>query len=452
MHRALPCLLALLAAAAAAAAVFAPPPACAAPAADGGPVVRVRLFSGRAVASVTVRATDGPVALRLGADGSTPARLATGTAATLARRGPEVKAEAPSGGFFAVTLHAAPVAPGGAWTLQVGGERRRYTGTLVVQPDARGSGLLLVNEAPLEDYVASVVASEYGLDDVEGAKAMAVVARTYGLRAARKFDGDYDHADTVASQVYGGLSAVTPAARAAAEATAGEVLTYDGALIEAVYFSSSGGHTANNEDVWDASAAVPYLRGKADPYDTRSPHRSWTTRVDRRALLRQLTRYTGAEAQGFVIAERSAEGRVRTVEVLTPGGRRTLSGNTFRRIANRVPGANVKSAWFDARKRGETYVLTGRGFGHGVGMSQYGAHAMAREGADYRRILRFYYTGTTVAPMDAAVAAPALAAQTRSTPALAAPPDTSAAARRPAPRPPLSASPPPERTSRRIGW
>jgi stage II sporulation protein D len=226
---------------------------------------------------------------------------------------------------------------------------------------------------------------------------MAVVARTYGLKAAQKFDGDYDHGDGTLSQVYSGLSAITPGARRAAEATRGEVLTYGGDLIEATYFSSSGGHTANNEDVWDASAALPYLRGRPDPYDAEAPNRRWTVALDRAAVLRVLGRRFGGEVVGFVVADRSRDGRVRTIGLLRPGRQReAVQANAFRLALSAVPGPALKSTWFTARRSGDRYVFEGRGFGHGVGLSQYGAHAMSERGMSYRDILAFYYQGATL--------------------------------------------------------
>jgi stage II sporulation protein D len=227
---------------------------------------------------------------------------------------------------------------------------------------------------------------------------MAVVARTYGLFASAKFGGAYDQADGTASQVYEGVGAVTERSRSAAQATAGEVLTYNGTLIQSVYFSSSGGHTADNEDVWKAEDALPYLRGVEDPHDDASPHHTWSATVDRSALLQTLTRERGTLVEGFTIGDRAPHGRVKTINVLqSSGGPHKMKANTFRLLVNRgVDDASLKSTWFDARRQGDQYVFNGRGFGHGVGLSQWGAHAMAEQGSDYDEILRFYYTGVEI--------------------------------------------------------
>jgi stage II sporulation protein D len=356
--------------------------------------VRVRLGHASVVQSVTLSVTDGPLAVHLPSGGGPVMRLQSGETTDLGVRQSDVYVRRGGNGLYATQLRLQPTGTDAQWTLSLNGTTKTYTGGLQLAPSPESStGLLLVNTVPLEDYVASVVASEYGLDDREGTKAMAVVARTYGLFSSEKFGGTYDHADGTASQVYEGVGAVTERSRRATEATAGEVLTYDGTLIQAVYFSSSGGHTADNEAVWDAKRPIPYLRGKEDPYDEGSPHHSWSARVDRSTLLQVLTRRHGSLVKGFTIDERSSDGRVKTVALLTDGENATMNANDFRLVVNRgVDGAPLKSTWFDARRSGSRYVFDGRGFGHGVGLSQWGAHAMATQGRSYRDILRFYYT------------------------------------------------------------
>jgi stage II sporulation protein D len=349
-------------------------------------------------AEVTVK--DGPLAVHLPSGGAPVMRLQTGETTTVGVRQQDVYLRRGGNGLYATKLRLQPVGDNATWILSFEDRPdKTYTGGLYLAPAPKiDSAVLLVNEVPIEDYVASVVASEYGLDDREGTKAMAVVARTYGLFASAKFGGAYDQADGTASQVYDGVDAVTERSRSAARATVGEVLTYNGNLIQSVYFSSSGGHTADNEDVWKAEDALPYLRGVEDPHDDASPHQTWSATVDRSALLQTLTRERGTLVEGFTIGERAPHGRVKTINVLqSSGGPHTMKANTFRLLVNRgVDGAPLKSTWFDARRQGDQYVFDGRGFGHGVGLSQWGAHAMAEQGSGYREILRYYYTGVEI--------------------------------------------------------
>ena len=362
--------------------------------------VRVRLHHRADIERAEVTVEEGPLAVHVPSGGTPVMRLQSGETTTVGIRQQDVYLRRGDNGLYATKLRLQPAGEDATWTLSF--EQRpdkTFTGGLYLAPAPKmDAALLLVNEVPIEDYVASVVASEYGLDDREGTKAMAVVARTYGLFASAKFGGAYDQADGTASQVYDGAEAVTERSRSAAQATAGEVLTYNGNLIQSVYFSSSGGHTANNEDVWKADNALPYLRGVEDPHDDASPHHSWSAAVDRSALLQTLTRERGTLVEGFTIGERAPHGRVKTINVLqSSGGPHTMRANTFRLLVNRgVDGAPLKSTWFDARRQGDQYVFNGRGFGHGVGLSQWGAHAMAERGSGYEEILRFYYTDVEI--------------------------------------------------------
>ena len=376
--------------------------------------VDVRLLGLQLPNQVELSPVRGTVRVRL-REGSDPIlRLRPGDTASLRVRGDELAVEVGGRGLYTPEIVFDP-SPDVTWTLSWradGSERARtYVGSLTVEPDSRQAGsLLLVNATPLEEYVASVVAAEYSFDDLEGAKAMAVVARTYALKAADKFEGRYDHVDHTGSQVYNGTSAITGLTRRAARETRGEVVTYADTLIQAVYFSSSGGHTADNEDVWNADRVLPYLRGKRDPYDTSSPHHRWTTRINRQALLRALDQEHDFSVEGFVIGARSEEGRVTRIDVLDARSQKhPMQANAFRLLVNqRIDGARLKSTWFDARRSGSRYEFDGRGFGHGVGLSQWGTHEMATRGKSYREILTFYYTGVEIQRLDGVQIAPTL--------------------------------------------
>ena len=285
---------------------------------------------------------------------------------------------------------------------------RRYTGTLLIAPDQNDEGLKLINAVPLEAYVASVVSTEYSLGDLEGSKAMAVLARTYVLNAPGKYGPDYDLVDDTRSQVYRGEDAIIPLALEAARSTENEVLTYRGRPIQAVYHSSSGGHTADNESVW-AGAPVPYLRGKPDPYGKQSPHAEWVSRVARPKLLSELGKKFGGEVIGFLLDKRNPDGRVASVSLLMQNGqRRSVTGNEFRLVVIWHFGPrSLRSMRFDAERQGNEYIFTGQGYGHGVGLSQWGAHDMAKRGMSYTDILDFYYTGTTLSRLDDTDVAPA---------------------------------------------
>ena len=364
--------------------------------------VRVRLFEIYKPRSVSLNVARGEL-LAYADDSPLPLfRLESGSGSTVSLSRGLVRVVSPDG----ETLHVAAIqfVPSDSAAIfdlsVVAGARqsdtRRFTGEISFSPDPDdGNELLPVNSVDLELYVAAVVTSEYGLEDLEGNKAMAVLARTYALRSKGKFGDAYDHVDHSISQVFHGIGDIKPAALAAARATAGQVLTYDGSLAEAVYHAESGGHTANNESVWTGGKPIPYLRGREDPYANKSPYASWTFRASRSRLLAALRKTYGGTVTGIRIADVGPNGRVRTVQVLRRQGNVDVSANDFRLLFLRTFGQySLKSTIFTARREGGTYVFEGRGFGHGVGMSQWGAHEMAAEGFSYRDILAFYFVGT----------------------------------------------------------
>lgn len=274
---------------------------------------------------------------------------------------------------------------------------RSYPGTLTVKAENRRTPeLLIINHVPLEDYVAGVLPNEYSFDDQEGTKAMAVVIRTYALSQTNKFGFDYSHVDHVYSQVYRGLQGVTPLVRSAVEDTRGQILTYNGKPIEAVYFASSGGHTASNDAVWQVDP-LPYLRAKPDPYE-RDAKTVWNSSLDQGELLRILSARYKLTIEGFLLGGRSTDGRIKSIRLLLENGtEKVVPSNEFRMLVNGHFGEDaIRSTNFTARKQGNRYYFEGHGRGHGVGLSQSGAHGMALDGFTYNQILSYYYTGVEI--------------------------------------------------------
>ena len=350
-----------------------------------GPV-RVRLFGLPKPAAVSVSG-----AATVSVDGRTLGRIAAGAPVVVARDGAGVRVSGPGVDGAGQTVEVAPDG-GGRLHVQGGRTQADVYGRLVVQ--TVGSELVPVNHVPMAAYVASVVASEYGFPEIEGVKAQAVLARTYAVRA-RDARRAYDLDDHQGSQVYRGAGVVTATSERATRETTGLILTYRGAPAEAVYSSSSGGHTADNEAVW-LTAPVPYLRGVPDPYDSSAPDHSWRTTADAARVHAALSRRYGGHVTGIFVQERSREGRA--VRVRLVGAREeVVSGERFRSVVNGTFGwRTVRSTKFDVALDGAAYAFTGGGFGHGVGMSQYGARGQARAGRSFLDILGFYFQGTEV--------------------------------------------------------
>ncbi|HYE95479.1 MAG TPA: SpoIID/LytB domain-containing protein [Rubricoccaceae bacterium] len=363
-------------------------------AAQDDPIVRVKVLGGPRTAVVS--ADEGPLMLHADRSSEPLTVLVPGEQATVERAGGQLRVRTSSGDWEAAVVEAVP-GRDERLSVRAGNARRSYYGALSIEAD--GGALRLVNYVPLEHYVASVVAGEYPFEEPEGVKAQAVLARTYALKNAGRH-ASHDLSDDTGSQVYRGAGQETATSRAAAEATRGEVLTYAGALAEAVYYSSSGGHTADNESVWNG-APIAYLRGRPDPYDSEAPDHHWTTRASSSRLLAALSRRYGGTVTGIEVADRGGDGRVRQVRL--HGARQaTVRGSDFRSAVNAVFGSRtLRSTHFEVYPSGGDFVFEGRGWGHGVGMSQYGARGMAREGHSYREILDFYFAGTSLDYHDA---------------------------------------------------
>ncbi len=271
---------------------------------------------------------------------------------------------------------------------------RWYRGRLLIMPT--DEGITAINYVDIEHYLYSVVGGEMIPSwPLEALKAQAVSARSYALYHREKTaDKIYDVGNDTFWQVYGGVQDEYISTQQAVEATAGQVLAYKGAVIEAVFHSSSGGHTENVEDVWQE--ARPYLRGVPD-YDQQAPVYEWTETFTIEKLQGLI------EGVGNVISitpqETTPHGRVKTLKVVGDRGEKIITGAQFRQALN------LRSTLFTVQAMGtgdkttatKTFQVQGRGFGHGLGMSQYGAYAMAAQGATYQDILRHYYTDAFLA-------------------------------------------------------
>ena len=264
---------------------------------------------------------------------------------------------------------------------------RRYRGSLRVLAD--GDRVLVVNVVELEAYLRGVVPSEMVPTWPAAAlRAQAVAARTYTLVYLDP-NAAYDVCATDECQVYRGRDAEHPGTDAAVAETAGLVLTYGGAFANTYYHSDSGGAVASSAEVWGRD--LPYLQAFQD-VAADGPHRTWTARLSADLIartLRALGRDVGAVERLSVLTT-SASGRVLRVEFLGSAGRTVLEGVSLRTA---LRGGGLKST--RCTMTGDLTVR-GEGWGHGVGMSQYGARQLALQGYGFEQILGFYYPNTTL--------------------------------------------------------
>ncbi|HKA16242.1 MAG TPA: SpoIID/LytB domain-containing protein [Myxococcota bacterium] len=262
-----------------------------------------------------------------------------------------------------------------------------------VSVEREGSGLRVINRVPLETYVAGTLGSEmYSRWDANALRAQAVVTRTYALYQ-REHSGaqGYDLEAGTAKQVYGGVGAESESIERAVADTRSEVLTWNGDPILAAFHSAAGGRTASAEEVW--GAPLPYLRSVDVEGEDESPDTYWRVRMPRGQLgsaLAPLGLRLGA-VRDIHVEERTASGRAARVALSGSGGSGTITG---RQLRSALGDEVIRSTLFEIREAGDDVVIVGSGHGHGVGMSQWGAQAMAERGADYREILAAFYPGT----------------------------------------------------------
>lgn len=316
-----------------------------------------------------------------------------------------------SGPLDAMTLVATnPRAP-----LRVNG--KPYRGQAEVLRDR--TGLTVVNRLGMESYLLGVVSAEMGRrSSAEQAalRAQAVVSRTYALRNMRRWRSQgFDLYASVSDQAYGGVNAETPEGRAAVSETRGRVLTYNGAVIEAFYFSTCGGRTADGFEVF-RGASRPYLRSMSDvaasgvAYCRISPRYHWREEWSGDALRASLQRHlhqvagSGSESISEIadirVTRRSPSGRVDQLAIRLGRSEILVDGHSNIRQALRTPAGDLlRSTAFSlmatgAGTRVTSLVAEGSGAGHGVGLCQWGAVGRARAGQGFEQILAAYFPGT----------------------------------------------------------
>ncbi|MBD3881950.1 SpoIID/LytB domain-containing protein [Phormidium tenue FACHB-886] len=279
---------------------------------------------------------------------------------------------------------------------------RWYRGSTCVVPTS--GGLTAVNYVDLEQYLYSVVGSEMPTDwNLEALKAQAVAARSYVLYQRNGgANAVFDVGNTTAWQVYGGLEEESASTRAAVDATQGQVLTYQGQIIDAVFHSCAGGRTENVEDVW--TSPLPYLRSVESP-DLDSPNCRWAKTVPMDELKQH---YNDVGMIQALIPEKvTAGGRIVKIRLQGSEGDRIIDGDDLRDALGLrsapfqiIPQLSQVASAGNVPAAPTAFEFTGQGFGHGIGMSQWGAYRLAQTNWNYAQILLHYYTGASLAQID----------------------------------------------------
>lgn len=257
--------------------------------------------------------------------------------------------------------------------------------------------LLVVNRIGLEDYVKGILyheASHYW--PMEALKAQAIVSRTYAVYQMQgNSSRDFDVTSDIYSQVYGGQVSERYRTSIAVDETAGKVIFYNGKIIPAYFHATCGGHTENAAILWNIDLAP--LRGVACPFCRESPHFSWHYDLPLKEIAKKVSSagFKVKDIKGINIEARDPSQRITNLIIKSGDGEVKISAKDFREIM----GPNIiRSTNFSVRIEQRDAVFEGIGWGHGVGLCQWGAYFMAKDGRNVEQILKYYYPGIDVKP------------------------------------------------------
>jgi stage II sporulation protein D len=315
-------------------------------------------------------------------------------------------------------------------------EGKRYRGELILTPN--NGGVLVVNRLGVESYLRGVVPLEIGdrkPGEEAAVEAQAVAARSYTyIHMSEAGSRGFDMYGSIQDQAYGGVDAEKPMSDAAVASTRDMVIKYAGRIINTPYHSTCGGRTAAVREVWWRQPDQPYLQpvsdqvpGTSSYYCDVSPRFRWTSSFDGEQLRNSLEKYLGSvtpaieptvavsstaprlslgRITGFRVEGRTPSDRVAAVSIQTARGNYVVRGNDVRFVLRTPGGSLLNSTYFTAETTSDgsggiaSLVMRGGGYGHGIGMCQWGAIGRARAGQDYRTILTTYYRGTTVSRVN----------------------------------------------------
>ena len=276
-----------------------------------------------------------------------------------------------------------------------------YRGELLLLTNGDKKNLTIVNNVELEDYLLSAVPSEVpNTWHKEVLKAQAVAARSYSLGyLGRRIEKGYDLESTVEDQVYLGISSEKRSTTQAVKETKGIILLdKDNKPLVALYHSSGGGYTDSIDNLWDKTQKPPghisdHIKAKPD-YDNNSPHFKWFRSYKITELNNLLKSLNIGEITNITPLSRTVANRIMWLKITGTKGETTIRGEEFRKLLK------LPSSKFDLKIENNIVKFSGGGYGHGLGMSQWGAKALAERGFTYDKILAHYYSGIRLTKIE----------------------------------------------------
>ncbi len=274
---------------------------------------------------------------------------------------------------------------------------RRYRDNVIIR--AIDGKLTVINELGIEDYLRGVLPMEIDKGWPEQSlKVQAVISRTYLLRNLRKHEKDgFDLCSGVHCQVYGGMEPEQKATNDAIEKTRGEVLVYDGKLAQALFFAQCGGHTEDPKYVWKWEADTPeYLKGRKCTFCKDCKHQNWKTRVNTETIRTRLEKagFNVGQIKKISTSGKTPSGRALTIVVKSSKGKLQIPSGKFRMALS--PDVVRSTMITDIVRYGDEYEFRGHGWGHGIGLCQWGCKVMGEKNYDYQEIIHYYYPGAKV--------------------------------------------------------
>ena len=278
-------------------------------------------------------------------------------------------------------------------------EGRSFRGAIDIIKKDNGK-LMAINRVPIEEYLYGVLYNEISHRwPIEAIKAQAVAARSFALYQARQNkQQDYDLTNDIYSQVYSGATSERWATTRAVKLTFGKVLIYKGDIFPTYYHAACGGKTENAANLWNID--IEPLRGSICGFCKESPHYKWTKNIPLSELEKDMNDngYKIGKVKSVMVMARNDSGRVDRLEIKDDSGVSCmLTGKDFRKM---IGPNDLRSTNFEPLVSNDKLLLTGIGWGHGVGMCQWGANGMAEHGKNAEEILSIYYPGAQITTID----------------------------------------------------